>query len=200
MAGVMVLMPFYLELVKKIPTGNAGAILLALPIGMILTAPISGKISDVIGTKKPIIAGFVICALALLLLSTLSVESSVAHISIYLFFLGAGTGIAFSPLNSAVMGESPLKDRGSSSGLVKMMTNLGSSIGVAIVALVATAAIGPAFANVPAHTIPATDLAHAFDVTFMVLMVIEIIGIILMSGVREGTGAASSDDEPLTTF
>ena len=98
------------------------------------------------------------------------------------------------------MGESPLKDRGASSGLVKMMTNLGSSIGVAIVALVATAAIGPAFANVPAHTIPATDLAHAFDVTFMVLMVIEIIGIILMSGVREGTGAASSDDEPLTTF
>jgi EmrB/QacA subfamily drug resistance transporter len=200
MAGVMVLMPFYLELVKKIPTGNAGAILLALPIGMILTAPISGKISDVIGTKKPIISGFVICALALLLLSTLSADSSVGHVSIYLFLLGAGTGIAFSPLNSAVMGESPLKDRGASSGLVKMMTNLGSSIGIAIVTLVATAAIGPAFVHVSAHTLPVADLAHAFDVTFLVLMVIEIVGILLMTGVREKISAATSDEEPLTTF
>ena len=200
MAGVMVLMPFYLELVKKIPTGTSGAILLALPIGMILTAPISGKISDVIGTKKPIVAGFFICALAMFFLSTLSAESSVGHVSIYLFLLGAGTGIAFSPLNSAVMGESPVKDRGASSGLVKMMTNLGSSIGVAVVALVATAAIGPAFASAPAHTLKAADLAHAFDVTFMVLMVIEIVGIILMFGVAEGAGAASSDDEPLMAF
>jgi EmrB/QacA subfamily drug resistance transporter len=200
MAGVMVLMPFYLELVKRIPTGNAGAILLALPIGMILTAPISGKISDVIGTKKPIITGFVLCAIALLLLSTLSAESSVGHVSIYLFLLGAGTGIAFSPLNSAVMGESPLKDRGASSGLVKMMTNLGSSVGVALVALVATAAIGPAFANAPAHTLPVADLARAFDLTFLVLMVIEIVGILLMAGVRERISATTSDEEPLTTF
>ena len=56
MAGVMVIMPFYLELVKRIATDNAGTILLALPVGMIMTAPISGKFSDVIGTKKPIIS------------------------------------------------------------------------------------------------------------------------------------------------
>src|SRR5208337_4739692 len=55
MAGVMVIMPFYLELVKNIAADNAGTILLALPVGMILTAPLAGKISDVIGTKKPII-------------------------------------------------------------------------------------------------------------------------------------------------
>ncbi|MDP3564856.1 MAG: DHA2 family efflux MFS transporter permease subunit, partial [Methanoregula sp.] len=91
MAGVMVIMPFYLEMVKKIPAGNAGTILLTLPVGMILTAPIAGKISDVIGTKKPIIAGFAVSAVALFLLSTISAETSVGHIGIYLFMLGAGT-------------------------------------------------------------------------------------------------------------
>ena len=45
MAGVMVIMPFYLELVKNIHADNAGTILLALPVGMIMTAPIAGKIS-----------------------------------------------------------------------------------------------------------------------------------------------------------
>lgn len=180
MAGVMVLMPFYLEMVKHVTTGDSGAILLALPAGMILTAPISGKISDVIGTKKPILLGLIIAAFALFLLSTLSPVSSIGHVSIYLFLLGASTGIAFSPLNSAVMGEAPVKDRGATSGLLKMMTNLGSSLGVASVMLIATWAIGPELAKVSSHNIPVKDLAVAFDTAFFVLAVVEIIGIILV--------------------
>ena len=172
MAGVMVIMPFYLEMVKKIPAGNAGTILLTLPVGMIVTAPLAGKISDVIGTKKPIITGFILCAVALFLLSTISAETSVGHIGIYLFLLGAGTGIAFSPLNSAVMGECPVKDRGSTSGLVKMMTNLGSSLGVAVVMLVATIAAGPQLAKVSAHAVSSADLAGAFDTAFLFCMVL----------------------------
>ena len=185
MAGVMVVMPFYLELVKGIPADSAGTILLALPIGMILTAPLSGKISDIIGTKKPIISGFVLCAVALFLLSTLSGHTSVGYVWIYLFLLGAGTGVAFSPLNSAVMGECPAKDRGSTSGLVRMMTNLGSSLGVALVMLVATVTAGPKLADVSAHRIPSADLVGAFDAAFLFCMLLEIIGIMLMLAVSE---------------
>lgn len=195
MAGVMVIMPFFLELVKKIPIDNAGTILLALPVGMIVTAPIAGKISDVIGTKKPIITGFIICAIALFLLSTLSVHSSIGHVGIYLFLLGAGTGVAFSPLNSAVMGESPVSERGMSSGLVKMMTNLGSSLGVASVMLVATVVAGPRLAEVSTHILPPGDLAGAFDAAFLFCMILEVIGIVLMLGVRDAGPAGNSDGE-----
>ncbi|PKL69506.1 MAG: MFS transporter [Methanomicrobiales archaeon HGW-Methanomicrobiales-1] len=195
MAGVMVIMPFYLELIKNIPADNAGTILLALPVGMILTAPLAGKVSDVIGTKKPIITGFVICAVALFLLSTISAHTSVGHICIYLFLLGAGTGIAFSPLNSAVMGECPAKDRGSTSGLVKMMTNLGSSLGVALVMLVAMIAAGPKLAQVSSHAISSTELAGAFDAAFLFCMVLEIIGIVLMLGVAEKEPSGESSGE-----
>ena len=120
---------------------------------------------------------------ALLLLSTISARTSVGHVGIYLFLLGAGTGVAFSPLNSAVMGECPVKDRGSTSGLVKMMTNLGSSLGVAMVMLVATMAAGPKLAEVSAHTLPSSALAAAFDAAFLFCMVLEIIGIVLMLAV-----------------
>jgi EmrB/QacA subfamily drug resistance transporter len=185
MSGVMVIMPFYLEIVKKIPIDNAGTILLELPVGMIVTAPISGKISDVIGTKKPIVTGFVLCAVALFFLSTISADTSVGHVCIYLLLLGAGTGIAFSPLNSAVMGECSVKDRGSTSGLVKMMTNLGSSLGVAMVMLIAMVAAGPKLAEYSAHTLAPAELAGAFDATFLFCMVLEIIGIVLMLVVKE---------------
>jgi len=200
MAGVMVIMPFYLEIVKKIPTDNAGAILLALPVGMILTAPPAGKISDVIGTKKPIIAGFCVCTVALFLLSTISPATSVGHIVIYLFLLGAGTGVAFSPLNSAVMGECEPKDRGSTSGLVKMMTNLGSSLGVACVMLVATVAAGPKIAEYTAHTIEGTSLASAFDMAFFFCMCLEILGILLMLAVKDKGPAEGGDGEVAIGF
>jgi len=200
MAGVMVVMPFYLEIVKKIPTDNAGTILLALPVGMILTAPLAGRISDIIGTKKPIIAGFALSAVALLLLSTLSSLTSVGHICIYPFVLGAGTGVAYSPLNSAVMGECPAKDRGSTSGLVKMMTNLGSSLGVALVMLVATIAAGPKLAEVSAHTIAAAELASAFDAAFLFCMGLEILGIILMLAVAEKKPSGESDGDVAIGF
>jgi len=200
MAGVMILMPFYLEMVKHLPTDNAGTILLALPIGMILTSPLAGRISDVIGTKKPIILGFVIGTLALFLLATLGAHSSIGHAEMYLFLLGAGSGFAYAPLNSAVMGESPLKDRGSTSGLIKMMTNLGSSLGVALVMLVATAAMGPALAHSSAHTLPPAELAEAFHVAFLFLMCIEILGILLMLPVKEKESGYSTDGEPVTAF
>ena len=200
MAGVMVVMPFYLEIVKKIPTDNAGTILLALPVGMILTAPLAGRISDIIGTKKPIITGFALSAVALLLLSTISAHTSVGHICIYLFVLGAGTGVAYSPLNSAVMGECPAKDRGSTSGLVKMMTNLGSSLGVAVVMLVATFAAGPKLAEVSAHTIGSAELASAFDAAFLFCMLLEILGIVLMLAVQEREPSGESSGEVAIGF
>ena len=200
MAGVMILMPFFLEMVKLLPTDNAGTILLALPIGMILTSPLAGRFSDIIGTKKPIITGFVVSAVALLFLGSISPATSVGHIVIYLFLLGAGSGIAYAPLNSAVMGESPVKDRGTTSGLIKMMTNLGSSLGVALVMLVVSAALGPKLAQVSSHTLPSAELAGAFDVAFFFLMGVEILGVILMLFVREKTDGYSTDGEPVTAF
>jgi len=117
----------------------------------------------------------------------------VGHVCIYLFLLGAGTGIAFSPLNSAVMGECPAKDRGSTSGLVKVMTNLGSSLGVACVMLVATIAAGPKLAEYSAHALAPAELASAFDVAFFFCMVLEAIGIVLMFLVRAREPPSDND-------
>jgi EmrB/QacA subfamily drug resistance transporter len=185
MVGVMVVMPFYLELVKKIPTDHAGTVLLALPVGMILTAPLAGRISDVIGTKKPIIFGFLLSAIALALLSMLSARTGIGFTALSLFLLGAGTGMGISPLTSAVMGEVAAPDRGSASGLMRVMMNLGATLGVAVVMLVATIAAGPKIAQVSASMIPATELAGAMDTAFFFCMVLEILGIVLMLAVRE---------------
>jgi EmrB/QacA subfamily drug resistance transporter len=185
MVGVMVVMPFYLELVKKIPAEHAGTVLLALPVGMILTAPAAGRISDVIGTRKPAIAGFALSAAALAFLSTVSAGSGIGFVAILLFLLGAGTGIALSPLTSAVMGEVSAEERGPASGLMRVMMNLGATLGVAVVMLVATVAAGPKIAEVSANLIPAGELAGAMDAAFFFCMLLEVAGVLLMLGVKE---------------
>jgi MFS family permease len=123
--------PCYLEMVRLIPADHAGLILLMMPVGMILTAPIAGRISDVIGVRRPILAGFCLCVVATLLLATLSAGTRIGCVALYLLLLGVGTGVAFTPLGSAVMGEAPVRERGAASGLMRVMTNLGSTLGVA---------------------------------------------------------------------
>ena len=144
--------------------------LVNLPVGIVAIiisqyilpqqAPVAPKAKiDIPGVLLVFITGFALCAVALFLLSTISAHTSVGNICVYLFLLGAGTSVAFSPLNSAVMGEWPAKDRGSTRGLVKMMTNPGSSLGVAAVMLVATIAAGPKLVEVSSHALSSTDLA-----------------------------------------
>jgi len=95
-------------------------------------------------------------------------------VAMYLFILGAGAGVAYGPLNSAIMGESPEKDRGITSGLLKMMTNFGSSLGVALTLLVAGLVMGPKMAMVAAHTIKPAEIMPAFQSAFFFCMVLQI--------------------------
>ncbi len=192
-AGVMFLMPFYLEIVKGMSTGESGALLLALPVGNILTAPIAGKISDVIGTKKPIIFGFIIAIAGLFLLSTLTVNIHEGGIAVFLFILGAGAGIAYAPLNSAIMGESPEKEQGMTSGLIKMMTNLGSSLGVTFSMLIFGLVLGPEIALISAHTIKPQQLIPGFDIAFLFCMAMQIIALVLMFLVKNKESAGNSE-------
>ena len=166
-SGVMLLMPFYLEVVQRLSTGTAGALLLALPVGNILTAPIAGRLSDTLGSRRPILAGLVVTVIGLFLLSTLAPASPIAEVVLFLFLLGAGSGMAFAPLNSAVMGDAPEHARGSTSGLLRTMANLGSTLGVSLSMLIATAALGPKIAQVAAHTLPPSELMGAFHVVFL---------------------------------
>ncbi|HNZ10237.1 MAG TPA: hypothetical protein PKI97_02255, partial [Smithellaceae bacterium] len=84
-----------------------------------------------------------------------------------------------------VMGEAPVSERASSSGLMRGMTNIGSTLGVAVVMLVGMIAAGPKLAEVTASRIPSTELTGAFDTAFFFCMLLEIAGILLMLPVRD---------------
>jgi len=80
------------------------------------------------------------------------------------------------------------------------MTNLGSSLGVACVMLVATVAAGPRLAQYTAHAIEGAALASAFDLAFLFCMGLEVLGIFLMFAVQGKAPQEGGDGEPVTGF
>ncbi|MDD1659790.1 MAG: DHA2 family efflux MFS transporter permease subunit [Methanomicrobiales archaeon] len=199
-AGATFLSPFYLEGVRGLSTDTSGVVMLAFPVALILTAPIAGRVSDSIGTRKVAIAGFAAGALGFFALSTLTPASRIGHVALGLFLLGSGAGIASPPLQSAVMGEAPPEKRGIASGFLRMMMNLGSAVGIPLFGLVATTVLGPLAVHGTGAVhlvIPPAHLTAAFRAAFLTGAAISISALVLLFMTPDTRPEAGGETEPV---
>jgi len=130
--SVIFLMPFFLIQGRMLTTAEAGLILTAQPIVMAIIAPLSGTLSDRIGTRIPAVIGMVILSIGLFLLSRLGADSPNWQIVLSLGIMGLGTGIFISPNNSALMGSAPHNRQGIAAGILATARNFGMVLGVGI--------------------------------------------------------------------
>ena len=131
-AGVLILVPFYLENVLGYSTQEVGILFAIVPIALGIMAPISGSLSDRFGTRPITITGLVIVAIGYLTMSTLSAETTAVGYLLRLAPIGIGMGIFQSPNNSAIMGAVPPTRLGIASGLLAITRTLGQTTGIAL--------------------------------------------------------------------
>jgi MFS family permease len=154
--GVSLLSSFYLQKVVGYTPLHAGLILLVMPATMAVLSPVSGRLSDRLGSRILSSLGMSVMCAALLLLSSLplvsvasssqgAVASATGEIVLYLFIMGFGMGMFSAPNTSAVMGSVPKSRLGVASGTVSTMRFLGQVFSLAmigtIIASVATNSI-----------------------------------------------------------
>lgn len=130
--SVIFLTPFYLTIVLHYSILKVGLVMVASPLATLVLAPLSGLISDRIGTRWLTFCGMMITASGLFLLSTLDESSGVFNVIWQLVILGIGIGIFQSPNNSAVMGSVPRMHLGIASGTLAAMRNIGMVLGLAL--------------------------------------------------------------------
>ncbi len=130
--AVSFLLPFYLEQLHGFPTDIAGLLLTPVPLTVSLVAPLSGWLSDRIGSRILSSAGLAIATLGLWLLTRLDASSSIFSIILPLVVTGIGQGLFQSPNNSAVMGAVPRERRGIGSGFLSTVRVVGQSLSVAV--------------------------------------------------------------------
>jgi EmrB/QacA subfamily drug resistance transporter len=174
------LMPFYLIQGRGLSPSQAGLILIAQPITMAIIAPISGTISDRIGSRIPTTFGMCLIAVGLYLLSTLESSTPFQFIILSLLILGLGIGIFISPNNSALMGSSPSHRQGIAAGLLATARNVGMVLGVGLSGAIFNTYYHPAISPTDQSLYP------ALQNSFLVACTVALIGVIL-SSIRSDT-------------
>ncbi|MEO5588502.1 MAG: MFS transporter [Gemmatimonadaceae bacterium] len=157
-AGILVLLPFYLENVLGYAPRTVGLLLVSAPLALGLAAPLSGSISDRVGPRPVIVTGLSVLLVGYLLMTTLSTGTSALRYVIVLIPVGLGMGIFQSPNNSAIMGSVPPHRLGVTSGLLTITRITGQLSGILVLGTIWSARV---MANAPGAPDPSAAPAAA---------------------------------------
>jgi EmrB/QacA subfamily drug resistance transporter len=129
---VVFLTPWYLADALHKDVFSVGMVMMTFALLTFFIGPLSGALSDRIGYRKLGVAGMLIHAAGLILLSRLDATAGSLDVAWRLVICGFGAGMFQSPINSAVMGSAPAPLRGSASSLLAVMRNTGMAFGIAV--------------------------------------------------------------------
>ena len=162
MLGAMTFLPTYLQYVKGVSATDSGVRTLPLVIGLLVTSIASGVAVSRTGRYKIFpIAGTLIMALGLYLLSRLDAGTGTWVMSLDMLVLGAGIGLCMQVLTIVVQNTTDFRDLGVATSAVTFFRTLGSSFGVAVFGTIYSNALGGRLAGALAGTAGLTPAAVA---------------------------------------
>ncbi len=136
------ILSLYLQYVKGFDPQQAGAVLVAQPVLMVVFAPIAGWLSDRIEPRIVASAGMAVTTLALLAFSWIESSTPLNLIVMNLMFLGFGLGLFSSPNTNAIMSSVERKFFGIASATVATMRLIGQILSMALVMFVFSIIMG----------------------------------------------------------
>lgn len=176
--SIAFLMPFYLIQGRGLNPAQAGLLLTTQPLLMAIIAPVSGTISDRIGSRLPGMIGMSILSLGLFLLSRLGSASPLWFAALGLAAAGIGIGIFISPNNSALMGSAPRPRQGIAAGVLAASRNVGMVLGVGLAGAILTSRLNP--------SLPATFF-QAVSAGLLTAAIIALLGVLSTAAKEKGS-------------
>jgi EmrB/QacA subfamily drug resistance transporter len=134
MFGVVGYLPTYFQMAEGVSATEAGLLMAPLMGSLLLTSIVLGAVVSKTGRYKLIPAiGSLILALGLWLLSTISLDTPLAVICLYMAVMGAGLGASMQILTLIVQNEFPHRLVGTATAANNYFRQVGSSLGAAVV-------------------------------------------------------------------
>ncbi|AGF72007.1 MDR family MFS transporter [Corynebacterium halotolerans] len=134
MVGALGYLPTYLQMVHTLTPTNAGLMMIPMMVGMIGTSTIVGFLISKWGRYKyyPLV-GMAVVAVALFLLSRLTVDTSLVVLGAILFIFGFGLGLVMQVLVLIVQNSFPVTMVGTATATNNFFRQIGSSLGASLV-------------------------------------------------------------------
>ncbi|MFF9898068.1 MDR family MFS transporter [Streptomyces longispororuber] len=133
MLGALTFLPTYLQYVDGDSATVSGVRTLPMVAGLLLASVFSGNVVSRTGTYRIFpIAGGLVMALGLFLMSLMGSATSAWLESLYMFVLGTGIGLSMQVLTIAVQNTVAYADLGTATSGVTFFRTLGSAFGTAV--------------------------------------------------------------------
>jgi EmrB/QacA subfamily drug resistance transporter len=147
----------------------AGIFMIPMTIGVALTGPISGWLSDKYGARAFATVGMIITGITFIAFMVLPANFDYIPFAVILFVMGLGSGIFMSPNMASIMNSVPAEHRGAASGMRSTLQNCGQTLSQAIffsIIIVSLNATLPAALSTAALNIGVpTQVANIFSAT-----------------------------------
>ena len=128
----LIILPFYLQDLLKISTGQAGLVLMAYPLVMMVVGPFGGYLGDKYNKEIVSCIGIVLVVVTQFGFLRVSNTSSVWFVVVCLAINGAGNALFQSPNNALVMGSVEPKYLGVAGSINALARNIGMIIGITL--------------------------------------------------------------------
>lgn len=129
--SAQLVLPVFLLSELGIAPATAGLIMMGYPLSLIIFSPLSGSLSDKLGTFPLLSAGLLVMTAALIMLSFVSPAYPIFFLILLIVLLGGSMGMITPPNNSLVMGRTSKTDLGLISSILALSRNLGMMFGTA---------------------------------------------------------------------
>ena len=141
-SAMFFLMPFYLVQALGYSASKAGLLMVPASITMAVTGPISGLLSDKIGTRWPTVIGMILSTASMLVFSQLSPDSGSMRIIIGMALSGAGMGTFQSGNSSAIMSSLGRERFGIVAAFLNMTRTSANVTGIAMATTIVVVTMG----------------------------------------------------------
>jgi EmrB/QacA subfamily drug resistance transporter len=135
--GLGFLIPSFLLLIIGFDPLVAGLALIPSTVPVILFGPLAGRLFDRVGGRIPLVAGFLILALAGVALAIAAGERTYGALVPGLVLYGIGLGVVLTVNDPTGLNSVPEDDQGEAAGIINTSEQLGGALGIVALSAVA---------------------------------------------------------------
>jgi EmrB/QacA subfamily drug resistance transporter len=158
MFAIFFFLTLYLQNILGYSPLETGVLFLPSTLVVMVTGPISGRLTDRVGPRWLIAGGLLLIAASMLWQSRITVDTHYGYLLPAFIALGAGIGLVMSPMSTAAMNAVDRTKAGVASGTLSMSRMVGGTFGVAALgALVAAIGRHDLEQSLPTLAAPARD-------------------------------------------